>query len=281
MSYNFLPIQTDKTSIKEVTDLLRITFPHAKKYTEAFISWQYIDNPVGEMMGYNAYAGTTLAAHYALMPIKAKIFGKEEKGLLSLNTATHPEHRGKRLFPRLASESYKDAADKGFSFVIGVANAQSTPGFLKKLDFQLIRMLDAKLGWGKIVRTKEDCDLDYQRSWDEETVQWRISNPELRYNIKNNRISASTDRFGIQAILKDFDQSYNIADNSTNTLNLRPFKLWIGIDNSIHWKKSFYFDIPLKMRPSPLNLIFKDLTDKGRKFDFSKIQFNALDFDAY
>lgn len=281
MSYNFLPIRTDETSIKEITNLLKITFPHAKKYTETFVVWQYVDNPDGPMMGYNAYEGATLAAHYALMPIKAKIYGKEEKGLLSLNTATHPEHRGKKLFPKLANESYKEAANQGFSFIIGVANAQSTSGFLKKLDFQFIGMLDAKLGWGPITREKDDYNVDYQRIWNEDAIQWRISNPELQYKIKNNRILAPTDRFGIQAILKEFDKEYSIDDNHTRTLSLMPIKLWMGIDNTIDWKKSFYFDIPLKMRPSPLNLIFKDLTGNGREFDFSKIQFDALDFDAY
>ncbi|MDY8138641.1 GNAT family N-acetyltransferase [Aquimarina sp. 2201CG5-10] len=280
MSYRFLPIQTDQTSIKQITNLLKVTFPNTEKYTEEFVAWQYVDNPIGKMVGYNAFLDDELAAHYALMPIKAKIFGKEEKGLLSLNTATHPDHRGKRLFTSLADKSYQLAADQGFGFVIGVANAQSTPGFLKKLDFQLVGMLEAKLGWGKIARKEADQNVDYQRIWNEDSIKWRLSNPELLYKVKDNRVSSSTDRFGIQAILKDFDQEYTI-DNNKLGLGFKPIKLWIGIDDTINWKKSFYYDIPLKMRPSPLNLIFKDLTKEDRKFEFTGVRFSALDFDAY
>ncbi|WP_103071111.1 GNAT family N-acetyltransferase [Aquimarina sediminis] len=280
MDYNFLPIQTDDVSIKKITNLLKCTFPKARKYTEEFVFWQYASNPVGSMIGYNAFFNGELAAHYALMPVKAMIFGKEEKGLLSLNTATHPEHRGKRLFPILADKTYKEAKDQGYGFVIGVANAQSTPGFLKKLDFQFVGMLNAKLGWGEIVRKKDGKEVDYERCWDKASIEWRLSNPELSYKVLNNRVSAATDHFGIQAILKDFDQELLIPDIRKKQ-GFRPIKLWIGIDDTIDWKKSFYFDIPLKMRPSPLNLIFKDLTSANRKFDFSGVRFSALDFDAY
>ncbi|WP_025742724.1 GNAT family N-acetyltransferase [Aquimarina pacifica] len=280
MSYDFLPIKTDGESIHKITNLLRVTFPKAEKYTEEFVKWQYVENPVGSMIGFNAFLNDELAAHYALMPIKALVHGKEEKGLLSLNTATHPQHRGKKLFPILAAKSYQRASDLGFGFVIGVANAQSTSGFLKKLDFQLVGMLNAKLGWGKIVQKNSNNHIDYQRVWDDESVRWRLANPELKYQVKNNRVLAPTDSFGIQGILKDFDASYRLK-NTQNTLGFRPIQLWIGIDDKIDWKKSFYFDIPKKMRPSPLNLIFKDLTEKGREFNFSGVQFSALDFDAY
>ncbi len=280
MSYNFLPIKTDRQSIYEITNLLKITFPKAKKYTEAFVKWQYAENPVGSMVGYNAFLDGELAAHYALMPIKSMVNGKEEKGLLSLNTATHPNHRGKKLFPTLAAKSYQDASDKGFGFIVGVANAQSTPGFLKKLDFQLVGMLHAKLGMGKIVHKKKSAPVDYQRVWDHDSIQWRLANPELAYKVKNNRVLTPTETFGIQGVLKDFDASYTLS-NTQNSLGFRPIKLWMGIDDEIDWKKSFYFDIPMKLRPSPLNLIFKDLTKNHRKFDFSSVQFSALDFDAY
>lgn len=91
--------------------------------------WQYADNPVGKIVGFNAYMGNLLAAHYVTMPIYMNIEGEKTLGVLSLNTATHPEHRGKRLFTILAEKSYQYAAENGYKFVIGVANAQSTHGF--------------------------------------------------------------------------------------------------------------------------------------------------------
>ncbi len=280
MEYKFLPIALQEDSIEAITTLLQITFPTAKKYTKDFVKWQYVQNPVGPMIGYNAYLGSELAAHYALMPIKAFVGGKEEMGLLSLNTATHPEHRGKRLFTVLAQKSYEAAMSLGYSFVIGVANANSTPGFLKKLNFQLVGSLEAKLGFGRIAIKPNNDPVIFEKIWDNESINWRLSNPSLSYKVKRNSISAVTDKFGVQAILKEFSSGVELMDNQ-HSLGIRPLKIWIGIDHNIDWGKSFYFAIPKKFRPSPLNLIFKDLTGENRKFEFSKVRFHALDFDAY
>lgn len=278
MNYDFLPIQTDKLSIKKITELLQITFPHAKKYTESFVDWQYDQNPIGKMVGYNAFLDNELAAHYALMPIKAKVFGKEELGLLSLNTATHPKHRGKKLFTRLATDSYALAREQGYGFVIGVANAQSTHGFLRKLDFQLVGPLEAKLGLGPLKKKKKKIEVDYEKCWDQETLSWRLANPSWNYRVHNGRISSATDKKGIKAILMDMDTN---EVGEKKSIGYRPMNLWLGVDDTIDWGKSFYFDIPEKFKPSPLNLIFKDLTGKGRLFNFSSVRFRALDFDAY
>ena len=198
---------------------------------------------------------------------------------MSLNTATHPQHQGKKLFTTLAEMSYKTAVEQGYGFVIGVANANSTHGFVNKLGFQLVGKLDAKLGSGKIVK-KEENVFDFKKIWNESTLNWRIKNPENKYKIKGNKIYSKTDKPGIEAILYDGEKKHYLTDNNVS-LGFKPVKLFIGIDNSIDWKKSFYFNIPDKMRPSPLNFIFKDLTGKNRILDFSKIKFDALDFDAY
>ena len=129
MDYQFAAINTDDKSIREIANLLRITFPEAQKYSDKFIEWQYRENPNGEILGFNAYYKGELVAHYAIMPVFATVFGVAEKGLLSLNTATHPSHQGKKLFSTLAEMSYKDASAKGYGFVVGVANAKSTPSF--------------------------------------------------------------------------------------------------------------------------------------------------------
>ncbi|MFD2564528.1 MULTISPECIES: GNAT family N-acetyltransferase [Aquimarina] len=280
MNYTFKPIQTDDNSIEEISNVLQGTFPNTKKFTKEFVRWQYADNPIGPMIGYNAYLGDQLAAHYALMPLKACIDGKEEKGLLSLNTATHPNHRGKGLFTTLAQKSYDLAIDEGYSFVVGVANAQSTPGFLKKLDFQLAGSLEAKLGLGKVAYKDANDTFIFERIWDEASLHWRLSNPELPYHVKKGRVSVRTDNLFIQAVLRDFGEK-QFVPNKNHPLGFRPIRLWIGINHNIDWKKSFYFDIPSRFRPSPLNLIFKDLSSKNRKFKSSEVRFSALDFDAY
>ena len=120
MSYEYKQVETSNHAIREIANLLRLVFPKTKKYSEAFINWQYANNPNGKVCGCNAYENGQLVAHYAVIPIFANVFGKLEKGFLSLNTATHPNHQGKKLFTTLADMTYKSAAAEGGGFVIVV-----------------------------------------------------------------------------------------------------------------------------------------------------------------
>jgi len=279
MNYEFAPIGTDFKSIKEIVALLQLVFPNSKHFSEQYIRWQYLDNPDGEILGYNAYQNGLLVAHYALQPIRGKLFNNLEKGVLSLNTATHPSHQGKKLFTTLAEMSYRMAASRDKCFVVGVANANSTYGFINKLGFQFVGKLTAKIGIGKLTRNNVNAIIEFQRFWNVESVKWRLSNPEVNYRIKSQTIYSSTHAMGIDAIMSDFQDSVFLQNRKQE--NVKPIKLWIGIDNSINWKKSLYFDVPNKFRPSPLNLIFKDLTHNNRKLYINNVLFSALDFDAF
>jgi predicted N-acetyltransferase YhbS len=278
MDYQFSPIETDQKSLMEIAELLKKSFPDSTKFTLPFLEWQYRDNPDGKIVGFNAFQNGKLVAHYAVQPMYASIDGKNEKGLLSLNTATHPEHQGKKLFTRLAEMSYESAAKQGYRFVVGVANANSTHGFINKLGFQLVGKLHAKLGFGKIVRTR-DAHHGYKRNWNKENTEWRLSNPENKYSVNESYVLASA-QIGINAILSELNEPLSFKGFKKSS-GLKPLKLWIGIDSTIDWKKSKYFDIPDKLRPSPLNFIFKDLSGSSRKLLFSAVRFSAIDFDAY
>ena len=280
MSYEYKPVETSDQAIKEIAELLRLVFPKTKKYSDAFIKWQYVKNPDGKVRGYNAYENGQLAAHYAMIPIVADVFGKRERGFLSLNTATHPNHQGKKLFTTLAEMTYKAAVAEKGSFVVGVANANSSPGFVNKLGFQLVGALDVKIGFGKVPPSKKQEGIQFIKTWNKELVQWKLANPKAAYKIKDNTIYSVTDKSGIEAVLMEFSNFYSLPDNNFS-LGYRPITLWMGIDSSMDWSRSRYFNLPNSLRPSPLNLIFKDLTSTNRKLEKNKVRFNVFDFDAY
>ena len=124
--YRIEQVRVDQVALREILQLMQLAFEgHAEKFNFDYMKWQYADNPVGAIVGFNAYMGDELAAHYVTLPIYMNIDGKKTLGLLSLNTATHPEHRGKRLFTILAERTYQYAAENGYMFVIGVANANT------------------------------------------------------------------------------------------------------------------------------------------------------------
>ena len=108
-NYQISQVVTDDHSLLEILKLLQLVFPKSSKFSMKYLKWQYVENPVGIIVGFNAYYENVLAAHYAAMPIYMNIKGRKIKGLLSLNTATHPEHRGRKLFSILANETYQYA----------------------------------------------------------------------------------------------------------------------------------------------------------------------------
>src|SRR5215469_3460977 len=160
--------------------LLSDVFGEGPKFTEAAIAWRYRDNPVGTVVGADAWDGQRLAAHYAVCPLEAAIEGRVIRGLVSLNTATHPDYQGRGLFSRLAEATYEQGAAAGYEFVVGVANANSTPGFLRRLGFQDCGRLEA----GILTRRPEDFldrPVQFQGSWRKTTFAWRLANPAGRY----------------------------------------------------------------------------------------------------
>ncbi len=115
-----------KAAFNEITDLSFLE----KKYNTSFFG--------KEDVGFIAYhqASKTPAAYYGVFPIRMDLHGKELLAAQSGDTMTHPDHRGKGLFIKLAMQTYSLAKDLGIHFVFGFPNENSYPGFVKKLNWQ-------------------------------------------------------------------------------------------------------------------------------------------------
>jgi GNAT superfamily N-acetyltransferase len=280
--YDLRPLEANRTAVIEAAQLLRTVFPGAKHFSNEVVEWEYLQNPDGKAIGRNAYVGNELAAHYVALPMLARVNGAVERGLLSLNTATHVQHQGKGLFTKLAQATYADAAQQGYGFVIGVANASSTPGFVRKLGFQLVAPLRAMVGIGK-VRTVDPGPVQYARQWSPEALAWRLAHPYYRYSVKRRRYDeivfserTSAGARHILAVLPRDRCSSAVPAHKGPT----PFRMWIGLDCGFNWTLRPYVNVPMRFRPAPLNLIFKDLTGVGRRLDPDRVQFQAIDFDV-
>ncbi|PKP30849.1 MAG: hypothetical protein CVT99_11055 [Bacteroidetes bacterium HGW-Bacteroidetes-16] len=282
--YKFEKLDLSMVGIQEVSDLLNIVFPNTNVNSVEYLDWEYNHNPEGNAIGFNAYLDNCLAAHYVTQPIKASINGVETRGLLSLNTATHPDHRGKKLFTILAEMTYEYAAKEGYSFVIGVANQNSIRGFVKHLGFDLIKPLDVKIGLG-IHEEFQNYTYSFFRVWDRKSINWRLSNPIKKYRVKKKNestyILAQTGKWGINAIIGVFDNIQSEEINFVNKGLTSNVYIWMGVNDRITWKKSAYISFPNRLKPSPLNLIFKDLTNSGLVLNSETIKFQCIDFDAF
>jgi hypothetical protein len=280
--YAFAAIRNEPDELRRTAELLQAAFPTDSRFTVEYLLWQYYRNPAGAAVGWNATAGDELAAHYVTLPIVAQLDGKARRGLLSLNTATHPRHQGQKLFTRLAEKTYEDGAAKGYEFVVGVANANSTPGFTRKLGFDLVAPLEAKVGFGGVADPSDE-DLGFFPLWSDEALAWRIARPNFSYAVaqgkKSFRIFAPTGKFGIRALMFRGREGQSAPSGEARLRG--PLTLYIGIDPKLRWGPTAYFEIPKRLRPSPLNLIFRNLGTGSFKITREASRIQLFDFDAY
>jgi GNAT superfamily N-acetyltransferase len=275
--YASRPIETDAGSLDAYRALLGVT---SAPYEREYLRWLYADNPWGQAVGFNAYAGDELAAHYATIPVEATLDGGRAKGLLSLNTATHPSHQGKGLFTRLAEATYARAHELGYEFVVGVANANSTPGFARKLGFQLVAPLDVLVGVGRLAASGGD-DVGFALAWTEPALRWRLRRPGARYAATADEpatVYAHAHKLGILAYMTQAPRS--LAAELPRPRWTQPLRMWIGLDPRLR-RRGVLAPLPDRLKPSPLNLIFRDLAGKQRRLDRDTTRFTLLDFDAY
>ena len=100
---------------------------------------------------------------------------------------------------------------------------------------------------------------------------------------KSYAIYSSTNKYGIWANIYEGD--LNLANiklmKSLSHFRWNPITAWIGLNSNCDWSKSLYINLPERFKPSPLNLVFKDLSGLGRTLAPEKILFSLIDFDAY
>ena len=230
-----------------------------------YLDWLYFSNPLGDVVGYNAYENSKLISHYACIPIRVG----SAMGLLSVNTATHPEFRSKGLYRSLASLTYESASED-YDFVIGVANALSAPVFIKHLGFREIGRVNLRFG-------RISSPTGVTRTWDRSTLAWRLASPKTLFKerpcgIGLKEISISPHRFPFKicsvVALKEFNGPRE---------NKKGNVLKYGF--TIDWRRNSrpFIQLPARLKPSPLVLIIRNLTEVDLELD----SWSFIDFDAY
>lgn len=240
---------------------------------ERFKKW-YIENPVGRVISFNAYDGDKMVAHYACIPTRMKIDDRVVAGIKSMATVTHPGYRGRGLFKRLADMTYSCASKSGYEFVVGVANANSFPGFIKYFPFKFVCQLDVKIGFGNRIDSSEA--KQFEGYWDAETLQWRLSCASARYEKHDTYITGFRGKW-ISTFMSNFNVS--ILREIKCTYKKTQFKplLYVGVGD----KSKFPFvNVPKFIKRSPFNLIFLDLTGKLPEINKDNVRFNLIDFDV-
>lgn len=276
----------DEDALREYVGLFAECFPRAEKLADiSYLRWLYAENPCGPAIGFDARENGVLAAHYVCVPVTLRINGETADGLLSLNTATRPKFQGRGLFTKLAELTYSAAADEGKELVYGVANANSTPGFVRKLGFSLVSPLESRVGIGRLGHRDGyglDYEMGFRHQWSSETLRWRLGNPKGL--VKAHELgggmygfSAKTAYPGIRAWA---EMPLNKTAEVETTRAEMTLRIWLGLRPSAMGKLGLYKALPERFRPSPLNLIIRGLKSPVA-IEKERVFFNFLDFDAF
>jgi hypothetical protein len=271
------------TGLARAADLLRAVFPAAKHVTPAYLDWQYVQNPDGPSLGHEAYEDGRLVSHAVVLPLRARLFGECVRGVLSLNAATHPSAQRSGVYFELARRTYELASEQGYSFGIAVTNDRSTPGFVKRVGFDRLGSLEARLGLASPRGVPGAPEAELERIWDERSAAWRLACPTRHYALRSRgdtlQVEGETGVPGIRVVLGALPRDLCAEAPDPVWLGTRPLRLWIGCDPALCVPASL--PIPMRLRASPLHLIFKDLTGRDRRPDPGRIRWHALDFDDF
>lgn len=275
------PLEHSETGIREVSELLRHVFPHATHLTPAYLRWRYGDNPLGRALGFNMLHQGRLIAHCAGEPLAARVDGQALRGILFINAAVDPAHVRRNMMRGVTEPLFEAAAAQGFAFAVAVGNARSTRPLLTR--FRMVGPLQARLGAGLPRRREEHAAPSYEPLWSEASLRWRLVNPERGYSTRTRdgraAITSPSGRRGIGAILYDGPDRWGLADAGPAPFG--PLRVWLGMDPAMAWARSPFVPLPARLRPSPLNLVFRDLSGGGLFPDPARMVFRALDFDAW
>jgi GNAT superfamily N-acetyltransferase len=279
------PIDLSAAGLERSAAMLRAAMPHAGHFTAAYLEWLYVKNPAGHALGLEAFDGEQLVCHCVVQPLRARLHGVEVRGVMSLNAATLPGYLGRGLYFGLAEQLYAQAKEQGFAFGVAVTNDKSTPGFVRRCGFEVVQPLDARLGIGPHPMPNAEAVMDFEKLWDEEAVAWRLSPPHVRYRYESaehsTRVFAPSGRPGVEVELGSISTRMLPKIPPTPRRPISPLRLWVGLDPTIDWTRTAYWNLPMRIRPSPLNLIFSDLTRKGIRLDARSVRWRGVDFDDF
>lgn len=273
---------SDPDDMKKLVDLQNAVYAGKHKFTNKTFQYWYLDNPNGRVVSFNAIYGDILAAHYALIPLKMEIDGRISSGLLSMATVTHPNHRGKGLFKTLARATYEYAAQSGYEFVVGVANANSYPGFIKYFDFQDVGQLEVLLGFNN--KIKPDGYKMFRVYWDDDSLRWRGCRDGYSKDVTTLYGTKGVWKFKRAPLIKTLlgtVETRKLEGVPIPKVNkwLRPLNLYVGLGSTA--RTIGYFNLPRFVKHSPFHLIFMDLTgDRLPKMTKDNVFFQLMDYDV-
>jgi hypothetical protein len=114
-------------------------------------------------------------------------------------------------------------------------------------------------------------------------LAWRLAPPGAPYTVRRRsgrcEVWADSGSFGIPVLLGE--ETDPAAGARLPAFGARsPLRAWAGLDPARRFRWRPYAGVPLRLRPSPLQLVFRPLAAETLPAR-GRVRFEALDFDAW
>lgn len=131
----------DYDNLNELAEMFKLCFNLTPP--ENYFDWKFLNNPAGRAIGFVAYHEGEVAGFYGVIPEDFIAGGERTVIYQSMDTMTHPDYQRQGLFTGLAKKTYEHLiATDGDVFIIGFPGLTSHPGFVKKLGWRDIVLID-------------------------------------------------------------------------------------------------------------------------------------------
>lgn len=120
--------------------------------SEEIWKFKHINNPFGKSLVLLAIEDDEIVGVRAFMKWELTLKDKVFKCYRAVDTATHPNHRGKGIFKKLTLKAVEMAKENNDNFVFNFPNEKSRPGYLK-------------MGWQKAGNIKVALKPSFRSFW--------------------------------------------------------------------------------------------------------------------
>jgi hypothetical protein len=278
-----LPAMATAEALPEIVGLLERVFPRDRPWGPD-LEWQYLKNPSGPARYVNAYGDTgELIAHYALLPVPplAESPAAFAGTYLSLNVAADPRACVPGLMVATTRALYRRVEVDGPVLVLGVANEKASQGFVRMLGFRSLGQLSLTVhppGAMPVIEGPRALAAEAAH------LTWRTSRPGVTA-FGDPAHGALTVRLRHRGMPLDAVLSTGLPSDAIRQLALpRPAGWAPRLYASFGGRVRGGVTVPRRLRPSPLEYIFRVLGDTSLTEPLGRYllqhRFEFLDFDV-
>jgi GNAT superfamily N-acetyltransferase len=167
-------------------------------------NWQFKNNPAGSAWIYVAEDHGKIVGQYAAIPTRILWNGREHIFAFSCDTMTHPDYRNQGMFSMLAGELYAFISRQHLvETVWGFPNDQSLPGFIRRLNWNVIARYPLRIIPLRPLRMLRSHFRPFQR------VLTSTAGPFNPPMSRSYAISSGLEVFPIQKFCREFDEIWN------------------------------------------------------------------------